>query len=135
MPTATQGNDREEIRLLLNKLNDAWRSGNTEQLDACFHEGVVFKGPNLAEMGRGREACVTSYQDFLRQATVRDFQWSEPVIDVWGNAAVASYSWQIRYEMNAKAYDEPGQEVFVLIRDRDRWKAVWRAVLSLPPST
>jgi hypothetical protein len=65
----------DEIRRLLERINDAWLKGRPERivpaLSECFHEEVVMRGPGLAEVGRGREICAKSYEDFVRSAIVR----------------------------------------------------------------
>ncbi len=63
---------------------------------------------------------------------MREFKESDPDIDLWGNTAVATYSWEITYEMNGQNYHESGQDLFVLTRDEDGWRAVWWAILPSP---
>ena len=123
-------NDQEEILSLLSRISEAWLEGRTEGLNDCFHNDVVIKGPQLQEMARGREACVKSYEDFIRLAKVREFKASEPVIDVFGAVAVASCTWKINYRMNDRDFRESGRDVLVLTHQEGEWKVVWRAVLS-----
>lgn len=123
-------NDQEEILSLLSRINEAWLEGRTEGLNDCFHNDVVIKGPQLQEMARGREACVKSYEDFIRLAKVREFKASEPVIDVFGAVAVASCPWKINYRMNDRDFRESGRDLLVLTHQKGEWKVVWRAVLS-----
>ncbi|HTG62445.1 MAG TPA: nuclear transport factor 2 family protein [Terriglobia bacterium] len=130
MPSAVEGNDREQIRNFLSRMNEAWLKGYTERLNESFHDDVVVKGPDLQEMGRGREACVKSYTDFIRLATVREFKASEPVIDLFDNMAVAIYPWEIRYRMNNQDHSESGHELLVLTRQKGKWQVAWRMVLS-----
>jgi ketosteroid isomerase-like protein len=129
----TVRDDREEIRLVLGKINDAWLKGRPEDLravlDRCFHDDIVIKGPGFQAMGRGKEACVKSYADFERQARVRSCQLSEPEIDHAGDTAVATYSWEMTYELDGHEYHESGHDLFVLTRIQGRWQAVWRAML------
>ncbi len=82
MASAVEGNDRGEIRLLLSKVNQAWLKGRPEELNECFHNDMLIEGPGFQETARGNEVCVRSYEDFIRQATVRDFKESEPDIDL-----------------------------------------------------
>jgi ketosteroid isomerase-like protein len=124
-----KGNDQEQIRFLLRRINAAWLKGRLEELEECFHADIVIRGPDLREMARGRESCVRSYADFIRQATVREFQESEPDVSIWGNTAVSIYSWDITYEMKGQEHHERGRDLFVLTRDDGGWRAVWRTVL------
>jgi hypothetical protein len=72
MASTAQANDHDEVRLLLGRINDAWLKGRPEDLASalndCFHNDIVIKGPDFQELGRSKELCVKSYEDFLRQA-------------------------------------------------------------------
>jgi ketosteroid isomerase-like protein len=132
MALAAQQHDREEIRSLLGRINEAWLGGHAERLNEWFHEDVVVKGPDFKEMARGREACVRSYADFIRLAKVGDFRASEPVIDLIGDLAVVISPWEIDYSMNDRDYHECGRDLLVLAREGEGWRVAWRAVLSSP---
>ena len=129
----TARDDREEIRLLLNKINDAWLAGPPDGipgvLNECFSADMVIRGPGFQAMGRGKEACVKSYVDFVRQAKVRSCTLSEPEIDHFGDTAIAAYSWEMTYELDGHEYHDSGHDLFVLARVEGRWLAVWRAML------
>ena len=129
----TARDDREEIRLLLNKINDAWLAGPPDGipgvLNECFSADMVIRGPGFQAMGRGKEACVKSYVDFVRQARVRSCTLSEPEIDHFGDTAIAAYSWEMTYELDGHEYHDSGHDLFVLSRVEGRWLAVWRAML------
>jgi hypothetical protein len=128
MTLAAQQHD-QEIRNLLNRINEAWLEGHTESLNECFHDEVVVKGPDFQEMARGRDACVKSYADFIRMAVVKEFRASEPSIDLLGKVAVVTAPWAISYRMNHRDYLESGRDLLVLIREDCGWRVVWRAVL------
>ena len=123
---------REEIRRLVKKINAAWLHGRPEELAPYFHEDMVIVPPDFRRRAKGREACVASYKDFVSQAKVREYKDSEPDIDLWGNTAVATYSWEIAYEMKKESYRESGWDVFVLVREHARWLAVWRTIILTP---
>ena len=42
-------------------------------LNQYFHEDMVIRGPDFQELCRGKAACVKSYQEFLVQATIKDY--------------------------------------------------------------
>ena len=50
-----------------------------------------------------------------------------------GDTAVASFSWDIEYEMQKKVSRENGRDIFVFARARGTWRAVWRTMLLDPP--
>lgn len=129
MASVIERDDHEEIRRLLSKINEAWLRGHTQELNNCFHDDVVVKGPEFQEMARGREACVRSYEDFIRLATVREFKAPQPVVDVFGSMAVAVGPWEISYTTSDKDYHESGHDLMILTREEGKWQVVWRAVL------
>jgi uncharacterized protein DUF4440 len=132
MSSNSHQSGREEIRLLLKQINDAWLKGPPakipQALDQCFADDVVIKGSDFKEVGRGKAACIKSYQDFVEQAHIFHCSISEPEIDIVGTTATATYSWDMIYSMNSKRYHETGHELFVFSRVGDRWLVVWRAM-------
>jgi len=126
--------DREEIRQLLERINNAWLKGPPEQIPAvlgeCFDDRMVVKGPGFQALGSGgKDGCVQSYVDFVRQAAIKECTLSKPDIDVAGDTAVATYSWQMTYALNGEEYRESGVDLFVFAKSAGRWLAVWRAML------
>ena len=123
---------KEEIRQLLKSISRAWNEGQTEILSEVFHEDMLIVSPDFQVLGKGREACVKSYEDFIRQATLKEFIQSEPAIEVWGHTAVASYRFDMAWEMDGQSFQEAGRDVFVFTLLDNRWQAVWRTILPLP---
>ena len=123
-------NDIEEIRNILQKINNAWYSGNPDELNDFFHTDIVMKGPNFQTIAKGRDVCVQSYKDFLAQCTVKDYQQSEPDIDAWGDTAVAIMPWTMTYVLNGEEYTESGFDVFTFARQDGKWLAVWRTLVT-----
>jgi len=121
--------ERDRIREVLEGINRAWVEGRVRELETYFHEDMVIVGPDLRVLGHGREACIRSYEEFVRQAAVAEFGEEGFEIGVWGHAAVASYRFEICYEVGGKTLRESGRDLFVLAREDDRWRAVWRMVL------
>jgi len=133
MVSVAESSDRADVQLLVNKINEAWLKGRPQDLQEYFHPEIVIKGPGFEEMARGREACVRSYEDFTRQAKVREFKVSAVAVDLCSNTAVATCPWEITYEMKGQVYHESGQDLFVFTRNEGRWQVIWRAVLTSPP--
>ena len=132
MVSPAEGDSRKEVHALINRINEAWLGGRTGELNEYFHNDMVIRGPDLTELARGRETCVKSYEDFVQKSLVRNFKASEPEVDLWDSLAVATYSWAITYEMQGKAYQEFGRDLFVLTRAGTRWLVIWRAILLSP---
>jgi Domain of unknown function (DUF4440) len=118
---------------VLTAVNRAWRAGRIEELRSLFHPDAVIVGPDLTPVGRGRDACVESYAEFLAAATVHEFDETQVRVDDYGHAAAVSYDYRIRYAMKGMTYDERGREVILLVRQGEAWQVAWRLVLP-PPS-
>ncbi len=114
---------------VIRRINDAWTSGDWNDLEGCLHDDVVFVQPDLETRADGRAACVKSYADFVEAATIQGFQASDPTVDVWGDTAVVTYTFEIDYEMNGERARESGRDLFVLTRTADGWRAAWRTLI------
>jgi uncharacterized protein (TIGR02246 family) len=121
-----------DVRQVLERINDAWRSGQLDQLADCFHPDMVIVGPGNQELARGRDACVASYGAFLRDCSVRAYRESGLSVREWGNVAVATYAWEMDYEQGGRLQREAGTDLFVFERQGEGWRAVWRAVTFSP---
>jgi len=121
--------EREEIRRILKKINDAWVKGPSEDLAEYFHEDMVIAGPGLEESGKGRPACTASYEEFTRVAAIKDFEESELNIHIWNDTAVAHYKFTIAYEMEGRDHLDSGCDLFVFNKSEGKWIAVWRTIL------
>jgi uncharacterized protein (TIGR02246 family) len=127
--TSQQPSAIDEIRELIERMNDAWVKGEFEQLSSFFREDIAMVHPDFVQRTEGREACIASYRDFCTQAKVNDFKLGETSIDVFDDTAVATYSYEISYEMGGEQFTDTGRDLFVFIRDNDRWQAVWRTMI------
>ena len=129
MPSSEASTHRQEIRELIEQLNDAWVKGSPEHLSLFFREDITMVHPDFVNRTEGREACIASYEDFCTQAKVNEFKLGEKSIDVFGDTAIATYSYEISYEMGGEQFTDTGRDLFVFIRENDRWQAVWRTMI------
>jgi uncharacterized protein (TIGR02246 family) len=117
-----------EIWNLIRASNRAWTEGDLAAVADFFDEGAVLVKPGLGGRVEGREAIVKSYEDYVHHAQTHAFEEQEHCVDVVGDTAVATYRYAIRYTMKNEDQerDESGQEVLVLKRSGEAWKAIWR---------
>lgn len=136
MTSSYRTQDTEEIWRLIQRMNDAWaKPGGLEELASFFREDIVMVHPDFTQRTEGREACVASYEDFRKQAAILDFKISNPGIDVFGDTAIATYSYEIVYEMGGERFNDNGRDIFVFVRENDRWLAVWRTMIIPQPES
>jgi hypothetical protein len=129
MPPDLLSEAQAEIRHMLKRINDAWVKGRTDDLEEFFHEQMVIAHPGSGSQGRGRQACVESYRTFTSQATVRRLKESHHHIDVWDDTAVATYRFELDYEMKGETHRDVGTDLFVFVRQQNKWRAVWRTII------
>ncbi len=122
----------EEIRQLLRSINDAWSKGHPEELEEYFHENMVIVQIGSQGGGRGKRECVDSYKGFVSHATIREFKESNHDIVVWTNTAVASYKFEMTYEIGGETHNDSGYDLFAFSREKGKWLAVWRTILPVP---
>ena len=129
MTASNRKNEESEIHQLIQRLNESWSKGNPEELANFFREDIVMVNPDFSQRTEGREACVASYEGFCKQAAILDLKIGEPVINVFNDTAIASYSWEIAYEMGGERFNDTGRDIFLFIREGGKWLAAWRTMI------
>ncbi|MEK6321765.1 MAG: nuclear transport factor 2 family protein [Acidobacteriota bacterium] len=135
MSSSEGARDIEEVWQLIQQLNDAWAKGRPEELASFFREDIVMVHPDFTQRTEGRDACVASYVDFCSQAAITGLTLGEISVDVFGDTAVATYAYEISYELGGERFDDKGRDIFVFSRDKNRWQAVWRTMIISQPES
>jgi hypothetical protein len=119
----------QQIWHTIQKLNKEWLNNKTDELAYYFHKDMVITGPDMKELSHNRAECIQSYKDFMSLAGVHDYKESDPAVNLVAYTAVVSYRFDIDYTMNGKRYKESGRDLFVMIKEEERWQAVWRTLI------
>jgi uncharacterized protein (TIGR02246 family) len=116
-----------ELWNLVRESNRAWISGSTHELLELFDEHAVVITPALQGRVEGRDAIVAGYASYNMHAKTHSFEEMEHQVDLFGDTAVVTYLFQVRYEVLADGvqHEETAQEVLVM-RKTDRWRVLWR---------
>ncbi len=119
-----------EIWAAIQASNRKWADDDDPEA-ACdlYHDEVVLAGPSGEPAHHGRPAMVRSYIEFCGNAETISFRETEHEIDVFGDTAVATYGFEVSYELGGR-HDEIGRELLVFKREGERWRAVWRMPVS-----
>jgi uncharacterized protein (TIGR02246 family) len=120
---------RRQILEIIHQLNDAWATGHPERLAGFFREDIVIVHPDFTGRIEGRDACIASYAEFCSEATIHGVKIGEPGIEVFGDTAVSTYSYEVDYEMGGERFNDSGRDLFVFVLEDDRWQAVWRTMI------
>ncbi len=121
------------IRLVLSRIDAAWRKKEFDGLDECFHADAVIVGPNYAEYAVGRKACAESYREFASNAAVLDYSESEHTLRQWQDTAVCTFAWRMTYAREQGPKQETGTDQLVLGCDGTDWRVVYRYICFASP--
>lgn len=128
----TIADDVLAIEAALGAINTAWVEGRSDALEEHFHEDMMIMVPGHEERQRGRDTCIKGYLEFASRANLRGLDLGDCEIDVVGDTGVATYSFDIRYDMAGDDYHDVGTDVWVFSRIDGDWKAIWRTMIYGP---
>ena len=118
-----------ELEKFLRKLNQAWMNDRASEVRAMLHDDMVIVSSDFQVAATGGDACAQSYSDFTSRAKVTELKESEFSIQSWGDAAMASYRFEISWAMEGETHRDSGRDVYLLVRTGDCWQAAWRMML------
>jgi ketosteroid isomerase-like protein len=122
---------RVEVAAALGRISQAWREGQPADLVPLFHPGMTTAFPGFAGRGEGRDANVAGFEDFCARAAVHEYSEAGHQIDVVGDVAVATFTFEMVYERGGQRSRASGRDLWVFTRQGGRWLAVWRTMLDL----
>lgn len=122
----------QEIWTTLRALNDAWTKGHPQHLVEYFHPKMVAITPVDRLRRDGTAACIAGWQGFAESTRILSWREIDPLIRVFGNSAVVSYYYEIRFEMDGTVIEQGGRDLFFLVCEDGRWWAVADQYSSYP---
>ena len=120
----------EEVSRTLSSINQAWLEGRALDLEALFDPKIVMLLPG-GTCVKGRNLLVQSFVDMCENARVHGFEESDRQVDVFGDAAVASFAFTMVYEREGEKYRSTGRDLWVFSRGERGWRAIYRTMLDL----
>jgi len=79
----------------------------------------------------GRDALVSSFVEFCKNARVIEYEESDECVNVIGNCAIATFRFKMLYERATYREHSSGRDLWVFQKQGDRWIAVWRTMMEL----
>ncbi len=129
---ADSNNDlKKEIRRTVEGINEASRKGDIEALKHFCHKDVVIVPPGFVHRAEGRDTYLKSVEDFCTTGSVLEYKELSMKIDVFGDVAVVYYSYETKWKMEGKTFNETGNDVMVLGRTKGKWLLIWRTLIPL----
>jgi ketosteroid isomerase-like protein len=121
-------------RDVLDALNAAWLSppdgGIAPVVRGLFTGDAVVVAPDGTRVARGGDLVAASYDDFVRSAKILEVKLEDPIVDEFGDVAIATLGWSMTYEVDGVRSSERGSDTYVLRRSGCAWQICWRAMAS-----
>ena len=117
----------EEVWQTVQALNRAWTvEGNADALADYFHENMVAITPTDRERVEGRNACVAGWKAFVEATKIHYWKEIDPKVQLYGDGkfAVATYYWDMSYDMAGQTINMGGRDMFALVNERGKWWVV-----------
>ena len=124
MTIVFQDSTKRDVWETLRKLNDCWTKGNGKDLVNYFHKDMVAITPTDRNRREGRDACVAGWVGFASAAKILHWQEIDPQIQVYSNTAVLTYYFDMSFEMGGQTIKMGGRDMFVFVKEGDKWWAV-----------
>jgi uncharacterized protein (TIGR02246 family) len=122
---------REAVTAALERINRTWLDQRPDDLVPLLHPDMTFVFPGFAGRVEGREAIVAGFADFCGNATVHEYREADHQVDVIGETAVASFTYEMVYERSGTRSRATGRDLWVFVRQGSEWIAAWRTMLDL----
>ena len=108
-------------------MNHCWTCGDAFQLARLkeyFHDSMVAITPTDRLRIEGKKACFEAWAAFCRIAKIMSWKEIDPKIQLYGDTAVVTYYFQMSFEMGGQKVDMGGRDMFILIKENEKWIAV-----------
>lgn len=115
---------QQEIWTTVRALNDAWTKGNPDDLANYFHRNRVAITSTDRLRREGGADCIAGWKGFAEAARIHHWRETDPVIHVYGDAAVVAYYFDIAFDMNGQTFNSAGRDMFFMVKEEGRWWAV-----------
>ncbi len=115
----------------LRRINRAWLDGRPNDLVPLLHPAMAMVYPGFAGRALGRDAIIAGFADFCANARVKSYREGDVQVDVTGDTAVASNTFEMVYERAGESYLATGRDLWVFTRHEGEWVGAWRTMLDL----
>ncbi len=130
-PQTDEVSARQAVSEVLSRINRAWLEGRPNDMTPLIHPAMVMVYPGFAGRGQGRAAIVAGFVDFCANARVHSYQEGDAEVDVTGDTAVASNTFEMVYERSGERYHATGRDLWVFTRCDGEWLGAWRTMLDV----
>src|SRR5512139_2087581 len=103
-----------EVWQTVQRMNQAWTSGRVDDLEEFFHPDMVAVTPTEPRRLEGRAACIASWRQFTERAVIHAWRELEPRVQIFGEAAVVSYGYELQCELRGRQVLLAGRDLMTL---------------------
>ena len=122
----------QKIWSTVRAFNDAWTKGKPNDLVLFFHPQMVAITPYDRLRREGAESCIAGWKGFADAALIHRWQEIDPLIRIYGDAAVVTYYYEIDFDMGGQHMKESGRTLLYLVHENSRWWIVADQFSSYP---
>jgi hypothetical protein len=115
----------------MRSINQAWLEGRVDDLAPAVHPEIVMVLPGFSGEVRGRDTFLAGFRDFVTNARVHDFRDHNHHVDIVGDTAVMTFTYEMLYERADERYRVTGRDLWIFRNHGAAWTAVWRAMLDM----
>lgn len=120
-----------KVASAMRQINRAWLDGQLEDLEGMVHPEIVMVFPGFEGRSQGRGEFIAGFEDFLDTCTVHQFREHDYQVDVFDDAAVVSFAYDMDYEREERRFRATGRDLWVFRKRDGDWVAVWRTMLEV----
>jgi len=116
-----------EILSTLKDLNESWTiRSDVGELEKYFHDNIVVFEPGRRELRNGKKECIEGWKSFIEKFRINYWKESDHLVQIYneGRMAVVTYYWEISTEDNGKNFISKGRDMFVFVKENEKWLAV-----------
>ncbi|GAA5785257.1 hypothetical protein YWS52_15770 [Chitiniphilus shinanonensis] len=126
---------KQEIWATVRAMNDAWTRGNPDDLRHFFHADMVAFAATVRDRIDGGPACIAGWKGFAESTRIHHWHELDPVIHVYGDAAVVAYYFDMSFDLGGRTHRSQGRDLFCFVKENGRWWAVADQFSSFPGQT
>jgi uncharacterized protein (TIGR02246 family) len=119
------------VTATLRRINQAWLDGRPDEIADLLHPDMAMVYPGFSGRGQGRAAIVAGFVDFCSNARVHSYREDNAQVDVAGDTAIVSYTFEMVYERSGERYQATGRDLWVFTHPNGEWLGAWRTMLDL----
>lgn len=124
MPLTFTDPTKQEIWTTVRAMNDAWTRGNPDDLKRFFHPDMIAITPTDRNRLEGGAACIAGWKAFSKTARIHRWEELDPIINVFNNAAVVAYNYDMSFDMNDQTINMVGRDMLFFVKENGAWWAV-----------